>query len=71
MKNKETAVDSVCFFCFLFDVTEGEKQGDDVDSVCGVIKREMVAALGFEWWKNTMQPATNDAKAHKFNNADY
>ena len=34
-------------------------------------KREMVAALGFEWWKNTMQPATNDAKAHKFNNADY
>lgn len=58
------------FFCF-FDVTEGEKQGNDVDSVCGVIKREMVAALGFEWWKNTMQPATNDAKAHKFNNADY
>ena len=45
-------------FVFLFDVTEGEKQGDDVDSVCGVIKREMVAALGFEWWKNTMQPAT-------------
>jgi hypothetical protein len=34
--------------------------------------------LGFEWWKNegwwkknTMQPTTNDAKAHKFNNADY
>jgi hypothetical protein len=21
--------------------------------------------------KNTMQPATNDAQAHKFNNADY
>jgi hypothetical protein len=21
--------------------------------------------------KNTMRPATNDAKAHKFNNADY
>ena len=61
-----------CFlFLFFFDVTEGEKQGNDVDSVCGVIKREMVAALGFEWWKNTMQPATNDAKAHKFNNADY
>jgi hypothetical protein len=60
----------IFFFCF-FDVTEGEKQGSDVDSVCGVIKREMVAALGFEWWKNTMQPATNDAKAHKFNNADY
>ena len=58
-------------FLFFFDVTEGEKQGNDVDSVCGVIKREMVAALGFEWWKNTMQPATNDAKAHKFNNADY
>jgi hypothetical protein len=54
-----------------FFVTEGEKQGNDVDSVCGVIKREMVAALGFEWWKNTMQPAKNDAKAHKFNNADY
>jgi hypothetical protein len=59
-----------------FYVTEGEKQGSGVDSVCGVIKREMVAALGFEWWKkegwwkNTMQPATNDAKAHKFNNAD-
>lgn len=63
----------VVFFLFLFffDVTEGEKQGNNVDSVCGVIKREMVAALGFEWWKNTMQPATNDAKAHKFNNADY
>jgi hypothetical protein len=28
------------FFCF-FDVTEGEKQGSDVDSVCGVIKRKM------------------------------
>ena len=61
-----------CFFVSVFfDVTEGEKQGNDVDSVCGVIKREMVAVLGFEWWKNTMQPATNDAKAHKFNNADY
>lgn len=61
-----------CFFVSVFfDVTEGEKQGSGVDSVCGVIKREMVAALGFEWWKNTMQPATNDAKAHKFNNADY
>ena len=59
------------FFLFFFDVTEGEKQGNNVDSVCGMIKREMVAALGFEWWKNTMQPATNDAKAHKFNNADY
>jgi hypothetical protein len=33
------------FFCFcFFDVTEGEKQGSGVDSVCGVIKREMVAA---------------------------
>ena len=32
-------------FCFcLFYVTEGEKQGSGVDSVCGVIKREMVAA---------------------------
>jgi hypothetical protein len=31
-------------FLFVFDVTEGEKQGSDVDSVCGVIKREMVAA---------------------------
>jgi hypothetical protein len=69
-KNKETVVDSVCFFCFFY-VTEGEKQGNDVDSVCGVIKQEMVAALGFQWWKNTMQPTTNDAKAHKFNNADY
>ena len=46
------------FFLFFFDVTEGEKQGNNVDSICGVIKREMVAALGFEWWKNTMQPAT-------------
>jgi hypothetical protein len=27
-----------------FYVTEGEKQGSGVDSVCGVIKREMVAA---------------------------
>jgi len=61
----------VFLFLFFFDVTEGEKQGNNVDSVCGVIKREMVAALGFEWWKNTMQPATNDVKAHKFNNADY
>jgi H+/Cl- antiporter ClcA len=33
------------FFCFcFFDVTEGEKQGSGIDSVCGVIKREMVAA---------------------------
>jgi hypothetical protein len=33
------------FFCFcFFDVTEGEKQGNSVDSVCGVIKREMVVA---------------------------
>jgi hypothetical protein len=30
------------FFCFCY-VTEGEKQGSDVDTVCGVIKREMVA----------------------------
>jgi hypothetical protein len=33
------------FFLFLFFyVTEDEKQGSGVDSVCGVIKREMVAA---------------------------
>jgi H+/Cl- antiporter ClcA len=33
------------FFLFLFFyVTEGEKQGSGVDSVCGMIKREMVAA---------------------------
>jgi hypothetical protein len=32
----------------LFEVTEGEKQENNVDSICGVIKREMVAALGFE-----------------------
>jgi hypothetical protein len=33
------------FFCFcFFNVTEGEKQGSSVDSVCGVIKWEMVAA---------------------------
>ena len=35
------------FFFFVsvfFDVTEGEKQGSGVDSVYGVIKREMVAA---------------------------
>jgi hypothetical protein len=33
------------FFCFCFVyVTEGEKQGSSVDSVCGAIKREMVAA---------------------------
>jgi hypothetical protein len=31
-------------FLFIFDVTEGEKQGSGVNSVCGVIKREMVAA---------------------------
>jgi hypothetical protein len=36
---------SFLFFCFCFVyVTEGEKQGSSVDSVCGVIKREMVAA---------------------------
>jgi sugar phosphate permease len=40
---------SFSFFSFLFlflffYVTEGEKQGNGVDSVCGVIKREMVAA---------------------------
>jgi hypothetical protein len=67
------------FFCFcFFYVTEGEKQGSGVDSVCGVIKREMVAARSGlnggrkkDSEKNTMQPATNDAQAHKFNNADY
>ena len=33
----------VFFFLLLFFyVTEGEKQGSGVDSVCGVIKREMV-----------------------------
>jgi hypothetical protein len=36
---------SFSFFCFcFFYVTEGEKQGSGADSVCGVIKREMVAA---------------------------
>jgi hypothetical protein len=45
----------VFFFSFIFFVsvffyvTEGEKQGSGVDSICGVIKRKM--ALGFEWWK--------------------
>jgi hypothetical protein len=103
-------VDLFCF-CFFY-VTEGEKQGSGVDSVCGVIKREMsifffvsvflnvtegeknreatltrfVAWSNGRWWrrarvwmveerrmvkKNTMRPATNDAKAHKFNNVDY
>jgi hypothetical protein len=32
------------FFVSVFYVTEGEKQGNDVDSVCGLIKREMVVA---------------------------
>jgi hypothetical protein len=32
---------SFSFVSVFFDVTEGEKQGSDVDSVCGVIKREM------------------------------
>jgi hypothetical protein len=32
------------FFLFLFFyVTEGEKQGSGVDSICGVIKQEMLA----------------------------
>ena len=35
---------SFFLFLFFFDVTEGEKQGSGVDSVCGVIKREMVVA---------------------------
>jgi hypothetical protein len=35
---------SFFLFLFFFDVTEGEKQGSGIDSVCGVIKREMVAA---------------------------
>jgi hypothetical protein len=39
---------SFCFFSFFlflfFYVTEGEKQGSGVDSVCGVMEREMVAA---------------------------
>jgi hypothetical protein len=35
---------SFLFFVSFFDVTEGEKQGSGVDSVCGVIKREIVAA---------------------------
>jgi hypothetical protein len=35
------------FFLFLFlffYITEGEKQESDIDSVCGMIKREMVAS---------------------------
>jgi hypothetical protein len=39
---------SFSFFSFFvsvfFDVIEEEKQGNNVDSVCGMIKREMVAA---------------------------
>jgi hypothetical protein len=35
---------SFLFFVSVFYVTEGEKQGSGVDSVCGVIKREMVVA---------------------------
>jgi hypothetical protein len=35
---------SFVFLFLFFYVTEGEKQGTGVDSVCGVIKREMVAA---------------------------
>jgi hypothetical protein len=35
---------SFLFLFLFFYVTEGEKQGNDIDSVCGVIKREMVAA---------------------------
>ena len=70
-KTRKRSLTRFVFFSVFLFVTEGENQGNDVDSICGVIKREMVAALGFEWWKNTMQPATNDAKAHKFNNADY
>jgi hypothetical protein len=31
-------------FLFFFDVAKGEKQGSGVDSVCGVIKREVVVA---------------------------
>jgi hypothetical protein len=33
---------SFSFFLFFY-VIEGEKQGSGVDSVCGVIKQEMVA----------------------------
>jgi hypothetical protein len=35
---------SFSFFVSIFYVTEGEKQGRGADSVCGMIKREMVAA---------------------------
>jgi hypothetical protein len=36
---------SFFYFLFLFFyVTEGEKQGSGTDSVCGEIKREMLAA---------------------------
>jgi hypothetical protein len=35
---------SFLFLFLFFYVTEGEKQGSGIDSVCGVIKREMVAA---------------------------
>jgi hypothetical protein len=70
-------VDLFFRFCF-FNVTEWKKTGkrhwlglwcDQTGDGGG--------ALGFEWWKkegwwkNTMRPATNDAKAHKFNTADY
>jgi hypothetical protein len=40
-------------FLFFFDVTEGEKQGSGIDSVCGVIKREMSIFFHFcFFWRN-------------------
>jgi hypothetical protein len=38
---------SFSFVSISFDVTEGEKQGSNVDSVCGVIKREMSIFFSF------------------------
>jgi hypothetical protein len=54
-RDETTALFSFPIFCLFsgsivsisFDVTEGEKQGSNVDSVCGVIKREMSIFFSF------------------------
>jgi hypothetical protein len=53
-------------FLFFFDVTEGEKQGSGVDSVCDVIKREMSIFFCFRFFNVTKGEKNREATLSRF-----
>jgi hypothetical protein len=57
-------VDLFCFYFFY--VTEGEKQGSGVDSVCGVIKREMSIFFLFLFFNVTEGEKNREATLTRF-----